>query len=114
MTPRSVLAQAQTSDRPLLPMRLQLSRRKGWRKPAGSVSVARPTRWGNPHRVDGEVDAARAVRRFFDDLHGGRLPYSVQDVRDELGGRDLMCWCRLETPCHGDVLLEIANAPGAP
>lgn len=33
------------------PARIQLSRRKGWRKPAGAVVVARPTIWGNPFSV---------------------------------------------------------------
>ena len=27
----------------------------------------------------------------------------------ELRGRDLACWCPLSSPCHADVLLEIAN-----
>lgn len=31
--------------------RIQLSRRKGWRKPENTVSVARPTCWGNPFVV---------------------------------------------------------------
>lgn len=48
----------------------------------------------------------------------GRLAYSVDDVVRELRGRDLACWCAVgqerqpwwhETPCHGDVLLDIAN-----
>jgi Domain of unknown function (DUF4326) len=26
----------------------------------------------------------------------------------ELGGRDLVCWCAPK-PCHGDVLIELAN-----
>ncbi|MBF9351384.1 DUF4326 domain-containing protein [Mycobacteroides chelonae] len=26
-----------------------------------------------------------------------------------LRGHDLACWCPLDQPCHGDVLLEIAN-----
>ena len=30
------------------PQRIRASRRKGDRAPAGSVLVARPTRWGNP------------------------------------------------------------------
>lgn len=29
---------------------------------------------------------------------------------DELRGHDLACWCRLDQPCHADVLLELANA----
>jgi hypothetical protein len=28
---------------------------------------------------------------------------------DELRGHDLACWCRLDHPCHGDVLLELAR-----
>lgn len=27
----------------------------------------------------------------------------------ELRGHDLACWCPLDQPCHGDVLLEVAN-----
>jgi len=28
----------------------------------------------------------------------------------DLRGHDLACWCKPGTPCHADVLLEIANA----
>lgn len=28
----------------------------------------------------------------------------------ELRGKNLMCWCALDKPCHADILLEIANA----
>ena len=34
---------------------------------------------------------------------------TVSDIRDELAGRDLVCWCPLDRPCHADVLLELAN-----
>ncbi len=33
----------------------------------------------------------------------------VADVRTELRGKDLACWCPLDQPCHADVLLELAN-----
>ena len=33
------------------PIRIQLSRRKGWRMPPLTVNVARPGRWGNPYRA---------------------------------------------------------------
>lgn len=33
------------------PQRIQLSRKKGWRKPEGAVVVARPSRWGNPFKI---------------------------------------------------------------
>jgi hypothetical protein len=32
-------------------------------------------------------------------------------AREQLAGRDLMCWCPLGQPCHADALLELANAP---
>jgi hypothetical protein len=31
------------------------------------------------------------------------------DAKQTLKGKDLACWCRLDQPCHADVLLEIAN-----
>lgn len=36
--------------------------------------------------------------------------FTLEDVRRELRGRDLACWCKLDQPCHADVLLELANA----
>lgn len=35
---------------------------------------------------------------------------TLVDLRDALAGRDLVCWCPVGTPCHADVLMEIANA----
>jgi hypothetical protein len=31
-------------------------------------------------------------------------------ISGELRGRDIACWCPLNHPCHGDVILELANA----
>lgn len=36
---------------------------------------------------------------------------TIEDVKRELRGKDLACWCPLDQPCHADVLLEIANQP---
>jgi hypothetical protein len=33
---------------------------------------------------------------------------TVDEVRRQLAGRVLMCWCPLELPCHADVLLAVA------
>lgn len=106
--------------------RVQLRRTKGWRKPPGAVVVARPSRWGNPFRIVGTdrvVDAydtqhtcapgesrELAVRMYRVALLAGRLNCTEDDVRGELAGRDLACWCPLTEPCHADVLLEIANS----
>lgn len=39
-------------------------------------------------------------------------PDRLREWLSPLVGRDLMCWCPLERPCHADVLLEIANGGG--
>lgn len=36
-------------------------------------------------------------------------PSLVEAVRAELAGRDLMCWCPEDEPCHADLLLHVAN-----
>jgi hypothetical protein len=28
---------------------------------------------------------------------------------EQLRGKDLACWCKLDEPCHADILLELAN-----
>lgn len=97
------------------PERVQLSRRRGWRKPPNCVVVARPTRWGNPAVIGGTFhgqpvrDAADAVALFRWGLESGRIPLSRSEIVRELGGKALACWCKPGTPCHADVLLEWAN-----
>ena len=90
-----------------MPVRLQLSRRRGWRLPDNAVSVARPTRWGNPFRIGVDGDAAACVARFREWMLAE--PARVDAARVALRGRDLACWCALDAPCHADVLLELAN-----
>ena len=34
---------------------------------------------------------------------------SIVEIRRELAGKDLVCWCPLDKPCHADILLELAN-----
>lgn len=46
--------------------------------------------------------------RFLD-----RRPDLVAAARGELAGRDLMCWCPTDEPCHADVLLELTNEESA-
>jgi hypothetical protein len=77
--------------------------------PAGAVRITRPSRWGNPHEVGPDCPPDAAVARFRVDLYAGRLRVTVEDVRRDLAGRDLACWCPPDRPCHGDVLVEVAN-----
>lgn len=93
------------------PARVQYSRTPGWRTPPGTVLVSGPTRWRNPFLLgeDGSANRERAVAEFRAALEEGRLEVSVEDVRHQLRGQNLGCWCPLDRPCHADVLLEIAN-----
>jgi hypothetical protein len=75
--------------------------------PGGTVVVSRPTKWGNPHPLT--LGREEAVRRYRDDLLAGRLPVTVEDVREQLRERNLACYCPLDEPCHADVLIEFAN-----
>lgn len=103
------------------PKRIQRKRTRGWRMPEGAIYVGRPTKWGNPYRVgDGLCEAAAdAVEYYRLWLIEGtdyvsetpNPPPDEDDIRRELRGHDLACWCAPGQPCHADVLLEIANAP---
>lgn len=94
------------------PQRIQLSRRKGWRMPANTVVVSRPSKWGNPWTTSERFGAADVVA-FYESWMTGDYDSSVlpnrPDVR-ELRGKNLACWCKPGEPCHADVLLELANA----
>lgn len=87
-----------------MPTRIRLERRRGWRLPEDAVSVARPHRWGNPFTVaeHGLERALELFREYVADMH--------DDIRCELAGKDLACWCSLDQTCHADILLEIANS----
>lgn len=120
---RRKLENANGSSAPIgSPIRVKLRRSKGWRLPANTVVVSRPTKWGNPFVVGKHGDRAECVR-LFGLLMAGYLCISkdVPCVKDqerfiahakkhlpELRGKNLACWCRGK-PCHADVLLELAN-----
>ena len=93
--------------------RIQLRRSKGWRKPAGAVVVARPTRWGNPYDIGAPHPVTGAPLTRVDAVALYRAHIAGTDLGD-LRGRDLACWCPLDEPCHADVLLELANRQRRP
>lgn len=107
------------------PIRIQLSRRKGWRMPENTVKVDRSTKWGNPYKAGIHCDQQHAVDCHYMLVKTGKEAKSapVADysplayyavIRHEIGelrGKNLGCWCALDAPCHADVLLELANRP---
>jgi hypothetical protein len=86
-----------------MPERIQRSRRRGWKMPAGAIYVGRPTKFGNPFS-DGTP--AQNVANF--ERHLRRSP-KLQELVKQLAGHDLACWCPLDQPCHADVLLQYIN-----
>lgn len=122
-----------------MPERVWRRRTAGWKAPIGTTFIDRTSSWGNPwgaklERIDGlgrrfaitgpgighrevlitdQVDAHRfVITRYFNALTRRQLPYGVDDVRAQLAGRNLGCFCGLHLPCHVDVTLLIANSHG--
>lgn len=122
------------------PRRIQRQSVRGWTIPDRAEYVGRPKKWGNPFLLStpmlaaadgaGEytsvtaTDATHAVELFEKWLAGDLVlppkarmssPPTREQIRRELAGLDLVCWCPLvddhgrTVPCHADVLLDIAN-----
>lgn len=103
------------------PHRVQRKRERGWKMPPNTVYVGRPTRWGNPFKVDSYMTPMCTLTQYRLWLAGkkgtgggGLRRLAVLSHVAELRGKNLACWCPLDQPCHADVLLEIANAGGQP
>jgi hypothetical protein len=88
--------------------RIQRKRTKGWRMPPNTVYVGRGSKWGNPFSIKA-YGRIKAVYKFQKALIKNNLPITIEDVKRELKGKNLACWCALDKPCHADVLLELAN-----
>jgi hypothetical protein len=118
-----------------MPKRVQRIRKAGQPGiPEGAIYVGRGPgtygRWGNPFPAYDHTPRERATATFlFTNLLRGRdthphpehlIPYpSLQDIRTELRGKDLACWCvppaeGEEDWCHGWILLLAANDYLAP
>jgi hypothetical protein len=118
------------------PVRVRLSKHPKFRLPANTVRVGYGTRWANPweHHAkvpyqNGRSDVGRRTERAHQMAAGmyrrelldkGRvvvpatrwkaeLVTTVEDIKRELVGKNVACWCQLYHACHGDVLIEVAN-----
>ena len=102
--------------------RVQRKRTKGWRMPENAKNIGRPTRWGNPFRVE-DLGAEKAVKQYKECILNNAMAYyyldeieaSIQFDRfkwmsenlEQLRGLDLACFCSLSSPCHADSLIEL-------
>jgi hypothetical protein len=117
------------------PKRIQRKRSRGWKMPANTLYIGRPTAWGNPFKVGvwgTAQECIEAYERWIDPTINAELTAFRNSLYDdpkfdhsfspywgvcqvwagylnELRGHDLACWCREGEPCHGDVLLRMAN-----
>jgi hypothetical protein len=113
-----------------------MARRVTWRRPdrkypPDAISIKRGTKWGNPYEIgtEGVPDNATAVRLHHEwFLHSDEVltyrwgkgfrradPIWQRANLPSLRGCDLACNCQQGEPCHGDLLLKLANSrPAAP
>jgi hypothetical protein len=73
--------------------------------PADAVYIGRGSKWGNPFKIGRDGDRVAVIakyERWLADQH------HLLRALDELGGRDLVCFCAPRS-CQGDLLLRLAN-----
>jgi hypothetical protein len=81
--------------------------------PPEAVLVDRTTKWGNPYKIgkpradgSGPMCRTEVIDRFKQWLE--KQPVLLAAMKEELRGKDLVCWCVPER-CHAEILLELAN-----
>jgi hypothetical protein len=101
----------------MTPIRTQRSRNKQPGIPIGSVYVGRPSQWGNPavigefyngHLIKTKFDA---VSCFYDHCKTFALndPVAFRLWLLPLIDRNVCCWCPIDEPCHGDILVALTR-----
>lgn len=82
------------------------NKRQGNSVPSGAIYIGRPSKWGNPFVIGRDGSREEVIEKYRSWLLS--QPDLVAAVKRDLKGKDLVCWCAPK-PCHGDVLIEIAN-----
>lgn len=87
------------------PVRIQRKRTKGWKMPANTVAVTRPSKNGNPFKVGIHGTLEECLEKFirWSSMRSGAIK--------ELSGKNLACFCKTDNNslCHADILLILAN-----
>lgn len=69
------------------------------------VYIGRPSKWGNPFEIGKHGTREEVIEKYRRYLESRP---SLLAALPDLRGKVLACWCA-PLPCHGDVLLELAN-----
>lgn len=80
---------------------------RGEAEPTGIVLDLSPAPSDEQQRREATAHAVELFESDIVDWAASKL--TVGRIRADLRGKDLACWCELDNPCHGDILLEIAN-----
>jgi hypothetical protein len=75
------------------------------RKEKYDIYIGRPSKWGNPFTVGKDGSREEVIKKYRAWIL--TQPLLITEVK-ELKGKVLGCWCK-PLPCHGDVLVELAN-----
>jgi len=74
---------------------------------SGAVYIGRPSIWGNPFVIGKDGTRREVIEKYRKYVMANK---QLSDkIKHDLSGKDLVCWCSPK-PCHGDVLLELANS----
>lgn len=71
--------------------------------PHDAIYIGRPSLWGNPFIIGRDGTREEVIEKFRLYILRSKLDLSP------LKGKHLVCWCKPQA-CHGDILLELANA----
>jgi hypothetical protein len=98
------------------PLRIQRKRTKGFKHPIGTKFVTRPSKFGNPFESAESFAAWLESGDVASDLLKPMTPEELTERRqwimanvDTLRGKLIACFCKLNDPCHADILARIAN-----
>lgn len=75
--------------------------------PAGAIYIGRPSKWGNPFAIGKDGTREEVIAKYRAWIM--QKPEMIEAARRELAGKSLICFCA-PMACHGDVLVEVANA----
>ena len=82
--------------------------RKDVSNPPNSVYIGRPSKWANPFIIGKDGTREEVIKKYKNWLLETKWTTGLILDIEELRGKDLVCWCS-PLPCHGDILLELAN-----